>query len=52
MPINQSLELCGAYEKAKATVQLEVVHGGLHGGAIFYDDERLAAVKKFLRRHF
>lgn len=34
MPINQSLELCGAYRKVKA---LEVVHGAAHGGAMFYD---------------
>ena len=52
MPINQALELCGAYEKAKAPVQLEVVHGAAHGGAAFYDEERLAVVKKLLRRHF
>lgn len=52
MPINQSLELCGAYQKVKAEVQLEVVHGAAHGGAAFYDAERLAIVKRFLRRHW
>lgn len=52
MPVNQSLELYGAYQKVKAPVQLEVVHGAAHGGAVFYDAERLAVIKKFLRRYF
>lgn len=52
MPVNQSLELRGAYEKVKAPVQLEIVHGAVHGGAMFYDEERMAVVKKFLRQHF
>jgi acetyl esterase/lipase len=52
MPVNQSLELWGAYRKADAPVQLEVVHGAGHGGAIFYDAEHLTMVKKFLRRYF
>lgn len=49
MPINQSHELCGAYKKVKAPVQFVVVNGAAHGGAAFYDAERLAVVKKFLR---
>jgi len=52
MPVNQSLELCGAYQQAKAPVQLELMHGAAHGGAVFYDEERMAVVRKFLRRHF
>jgi acetyl esterase/lipase len=52
MPVNQALELWGAYQKVNAPVQLEVVHGAAHGGAAFYDAKRLAVVKKFLRRHF
>ena len=52
MPINQAHELCGAYKKRNAPVQFEVVHGAAHGGAAFYDAERMAIVKKFLRRHF
>ena len=52
MPINQSLEFRGAYEKARAPVQLEIVHGAAHGGAMFYDAERLSVVKSFLRRYF
>ena len=52
MPVNQALELYGAYQKAKAPVQLEIVHGAAHGGAAFYDAERMAVVKKFLHRNF
>jgi acetyl esterase/lipase len=50
MPVNQSLELAGAYQKARAPVQLEIVHGAAHGGPQFYDVERLAIVKAFLRK--
>jgi acetyl esterase/lipase len=52
MPVNQALELYGAYQKAKAPVQLEIVHGAGHGGAVFYDEERLTVVRKFLKRYF
>jgi acetyl esterase/lipase len=52
MPINQSHELCGAYERARIPVQFHVVHGAGHGGAAFYDAERLGIVKEFLHRHF
>jgi len=52
MPVNQALELCGAYQKAKAPVQLEIVHGAAHGGAMFYDEERLAVVRQFLKSHY
>ena len=52
MPVNQALELAGAYEKVKAPVQLEIVHGAGHGGPAFYDEERLSIVRKFLRRYF
>ncbi len=52
MPVNQSLELRGAYQKAQAPVQLEIVHGAGHGGSVFYDEQRMALVKRFLRRHF
>lgn len=52
MPVNQALELLGAYECVKAPVQLEVVHGAAHGGAMFYAPERLDVVRKFLRKHY
>ena len=52
MPINQSHELHGAYRGVRAPVEFEVVHGAGHGGAQFYDVERLAVVKRFLRKQF
>ena len=52
MPINQSHVLHGAYRGVKAPVEFEVVHGAGHGGAQFYDAERLAVVKRFLRKQF
>jgi acetyl esterase/lipase len=52
MPINQSLELLGTYQKVKAPVQFEVVHGAAHGGAMFYDAARHEIVREFLRRNF
>ncbi len=52
MPVSQALELLGAYAKVKAPVQWEIVHGAGHGGAIFYDEERLSVVRKFLQRHY
>ncbi len=50
MPINQSHELAGAYKQAGVFVHFEVVHGAAHGGAMFFDEERLAVVRKFLKR--
>lgn len=52
MPVNQSLELTGAYEAVGAPVQLEIVHGAGHGGAKFYDAKRLKIIQDFLKRHF
>jgi acetyl esterase/lipase len=52
MPVNQALELCGAYEKAGAPVQLEIIHGAGHGGGAFYDARRLDVVKSFITRNF
>jgi len=40
------------YQKVKAPVQFEVVHGAAHGGAAFYDADSLAVVNRFLRRSF
>jgi hypothetical protein len=50
MPINQAHELCGAYEKAGLPVKFVVVHGAGHGGAAFYDSEKLRIVREFLRK--
>ncbi len=52
MPINQAHELMGAYKKLNLPAHLEVVHGAAHGGAAFYDAERMEVVKAFLQRHF
>ncbi len=49
MPVNQALELQGAYEAARCHVRLEIIHGAGHGGSAFYDAERMSLVKKFLR---
>lgn len=51
MPINQSHELQGVYEKLKLSVRFEVVHGGGHGGKEFYDAQRLKVVTDFLQKH-
>jgi dipeptidyl aminopeptidase/acylaminoacyl peptidase len=49
MPINQSLELQGAYEKLGLPVRLVVVHGAGHGGAAFTSAEKLELIDNFLR---
>jgi acetyl esterase/lipase len=50
MPINQSHELEGAYEKLGLDAQLHVVHGAAHAGAVFYEGDNLTVVVEFLRR--
>jgi len=49
MPINQSHELEGAYERAGAEAELIVVHGAAHGGDAFYSRENVERVATFLR---
>ena len=51
MPISQSHELDGRYKELGLSVQLEVVHGAVHGGPEFYDEIRLPIIKKFLKTH-
>ena len=51
MPINQAHELHGVYKRLGRPVQFEVIYGGGHGGAPFFDRERLDLVHDFLRRH-
>ena len=51
MPINQSHELEGAYERAGLEAKLIVVHGAGHGGGAFYDAERTKLVAAFLDEH-
>jgi dipeptidyl aminopeptidase/acylaminoacyl peptidase len=50
MPINQSHQLEGAYEALGLDAHLEVVHGGVHGGAGFYAPANLERAVAFLRR--
>ncbi len=50
MPINQSHELQGAYEKAGLDVSFDVVHGAAHGGDAFFSPDRAARALAFLRR--
>ena len=50
MPINQSHELQGAYEKAGLDVTFDVVHGAAHGGDAFFSPDRAARALAFLRR--
>lgn len=51
MPINQSHELQGAYEKLGLPVVFKVMHGSGHGGPAFTDDANLALIDSFLREH-
>lgn len=41
MPINQSHELVGAYQRAGLPVQFEVMHGSGHGGDEFFANDKL-----------
>lgn len=49
MPINQSHELEGAYQKLGLPVHFTVVHGAGHGGPAFTTPAQLAAIDDFLR---
>ena len=50
MPINQSHELEGKYSALNLDVSFDVVHGGFHGGEIFYSGKHLAIMWAFLHR--
>ncbi len=51
MPFEQSRELEAAYRKAGRPVRFVTMHGSVHGGREFFDEERLAVVETFLREH-
>ena len=51
MPINQSHELQGVYERTGLESKFIVVHGAAHGGDAFYSDANIASVAEFLDRH-
>jgi acetyl esterase/lipase len=48
MPINQSHELEGAYERQGLKADFVVVHGAAHGGDAFYSPENVERVVTFL----
>jgi acetyl esterase/lipase len=50
MPINQSHEIQGVYEKLTMDVAFTVVHGSAHGGNAFYTGTNQAQAITFLRR--
>jgi acetyl esterase/lipase len=50
MPINQSHELQGAYQKLGLDVDFDVLHGAAHGGDMFFEGEALERAVKFLTR--
>lgn len=49
MPVNQSLELFGKYKENHLSVDLEIVHGGKHGGANFYSEQMLEKISQFIK---
>jgi acetyl esterase/lipase len=51
MPINQSHELAGAYEKLGLPVVFKVQHGSAHGGPAFTHEASLRFIDQFLRHH-
>lgn len=50
MPINQSLNMLGAYKAKGLDVTFDPVHGAVHGGPGFFDPEHLANALAFLER--
>ncbi len=50
MPVNQALEMLGAYKKLGLDVTFEPVFGGAHGGKLFYTGEQFQQVSDFLAR--
>jgi acetyl esterase/lipase len=50
VPINQSIELQGAYERVGLPVTFFVVHGAEHGGPEFFEPKPLEVALSFLRQ--
>ena len=50
MPINQSLNMLGAYKAKGLDATFDPVHGAVHGGPGFFDAEHLANALAFLER--
>jgi acetyl esterase/lipase len=51
MPPAQSKEMYEAYKSKGLPVAFELVHGAVHGDAMFYDAKRTPMVKSFLDRY-
>ena len=51
MPVNQGLEMQGAYEELGRPIVFKAVHGMGHGGAGFSDEAALTLIDSFLREH-
>jgi acetyl esterase/lipase len=49
MPINQSHELQGVYQRTGLPVSFDVLHGAAHGGKAFYDDKNLKRMSDWIR---
>lgn len=50
MPVNQSLNMLGAYRAHGLDVVFDPVHGAVHGGPGFFDPDHLANALAFLER--
>lgn len=48
MPVNQALEMLGAYKKLGLDMTFEPVFGGGHGGKLFYTPEQFQQIAEFL----
>lgn len=48
MPINQAHELNGKYKQQNLSVEFEVVHGGAHGGKVFFENKMVDRVAEYL----
>jgi acetyl esterase/lipase len=48
VPVNQSLELMAAYKKLGLRWQMEIVPGAGHGDGVYYKEDFLGVVTKFL----
>ena len=51
VPINQSHELHGKYKELGLDAEFEVVHGGVHGGKPFFDEQRRKLAEEFFAKH-
>lgn len=50
MPVNQSLQMEGAYKSQGLDVRFVAVHGAAHGGPAFFSEENLDIALEFLQR--